>query len=117
MFLRGWCYPRQLLVRELEPFEWKPVEKLKRKYEDPLKVLAGIGMPVRQRIVLEFAREEEVNGMADNQFEKEKVKYRRIVLGSCKLLDNKLEKPGAFEFVPGVSLVLNQIFIERCTVF
>lgn len=41
VFARGWCYSRQLFVREHEPFEWKPVESLRRKYEDPLKILAG----------------------------------------------------------------------------
>ena len=104
MFLRGWCYPRQLYVREHEPFEWRPTDSLKKKYEDPLKILSGSGMPVRQRIVLEFVRDEEVNGFGDNQYEREKNKYRRIVVGSCKLLDNKLEKAGTYEFVQGVSL-------------
>jgi hypothetical protein len=60
-------------------------------------------MPVRQRIVLEFVREEEVNGLGDNQYEKEKTKFRCMVVGSCKLLDNKLEKAGTYELVPGVS--------------
>ena len=41
IFVRGWCYSRQLFVREYEPFEWKPVERLKRKYEDPLKMLSS----------------------------------------------------------------------------
>lgn len=90
-------------MREHEPFEWKPLEVFKRKYEDQLKIISGIGMPVRQRIVLEFVREEEVNGLGDNQYEKEKNKFRRLVVGSCKLLDNKLEKPGTYELVPGVS--------------
>jgi hypothetical protein len=103
VFLRGWCYPRQLFVREHEPFEWKPLDMFKRKYEDQLKIISGIGMPVRQRIVLEFVREEEVNGLGDNQYEKEKNKFRRLVVGSCKLLDNKLEKAGTYELVPGVS--------------
>lgn len=42
--------------------------------------------------------------MGENQFEKEKTKFRRLVLGSCKLLDNKLEKNGTYEFIPGVRL-------------
>jgi hypothetical protein len=54
--------------------------------------------------VLEFAREEEVTG--ESQYEKEKTKFRRLVLGSCKLLDAKLEKNGTFEFTPGVSFSL-----------
>ena len=35
----------------------------------------------------------------DNQFEKEKTKYRRLLMGSCRLLDAKLEKNGTYEFV------------------
>ena len=104
VFLRGWCYQRQLFVREHEPFEWKPLERLRRKYEDPLKILGGGAFPARQRITLEFSREEDVQGYGDNmQYEKEKTKFRRLVIGSCKLLDNKLEKAGTYEFVPGVS--------------
>jgi hypothetical protein len=103
-------------VREHEPFEWRPVESLKKKYEDPLKILSGLGMPVRQRIVLEFVREEEVNGFGDNQYEREKTKFRRIVVGSCKLLDNKLEKAGTYEIVPGVSYYLFNYILERCSV-
>ena len=113
VFLRGWCYPRQLFVREHEPFEWRPVDSLKKKYEDPLKILSGMGMPVRQRIVLEFVREEDVNGFGDNQYEREKTKFRRIVVGSCKLLDNKLEKAGTYELVPGVSCSFSYYSIER----
>ena len=95
-------------MREHEPFEWKPVDKLKRKYEDSLKIMLGGVLPARQRVVLEFAREEEVVGYGDNQqYEKEKTKIRRLVIGSCKLLDNKLEKAGTYEFIPGVSLILN----------
>jgi len=40
VFLRGWCYSRQVFAREYEPFEWKPTEKLKKRYEDPLKMLS-----------------------------------------------------------------------------
>ena len=60
--------------------------------------------------MLEFVREEEVNGLGDNQYEKEKTKFRRLVVGSCKLLDNKLEKPGTYELVPGVSLIVLILF-------
>jgi hypothetical protein len=44
---------------------------------------------VSKGIVLEFAREEEASAFLDNQFEKEKTKFRRLLMGSCKLLDNK----------------------------
>ena len=115
VFLRGWCYQRQLFVREMEPFEWKPVDRLKRKYEDPLKMLQTIAPAARQKLVMEFAREEDATVMGDNLFEKEKTKFRRLVLGSCKLLDNKLEKNGTYEFIPGVRLLLELTYIFRKT--
>ena len=59
VFLRGQCYGRQLFAREYEPFEWRPAEKLRRKYEDPLKMLAAVPAG-KQRIVLEFAREDDL---------------------------------------------------------
>lgn len=105
IYARGWCYTRQLFVREHEPFEWKPLEKLRRKYEDPLKMLAGGAVPTvgKQRIVLEFAREEDIS-FNENPYEKEKIKFRRVTIGSCKMLDNKLEKNGTYEITPGVSV-------------
>ena len=39
IYLRGWAYSRQMFARELEPFEWKATEALKRRYEEPLKML------------------------------------------------------------------------------
>jgi hypothetical protein len=39
IYLRGQAYNRQFFARELEPFEWKPVESLKKKYEEPLEML------------------------------------------------------------------------------
>lgn len=109
IYARGWCYSRQLFVREYEPFEWKDKEKLRKKYEDPLKMLSSQGAVAqnKQRILLEFAREEDQTVFNENQFEKEKTKYRRILLGSCKLLDNKLEKNGTYEITPGVSITNN----------
>jgi hypothetical protein len=103
IYARGWCYSRQLFAREHEPFEWKPFEKLKRKYEDPLKLIcaqSAVPQAPKQRIVLEFAREEDIN-FNDTPYEKEKNKFRRIVVGSCRLLDNKLEKNGTYEIAPG----------------
>jgi hypothetical protein len=50
--------------------------------------------------VLEFARDEDIS-FNDTPYEKEKIKFRRLVIGSCKLLDNKLEKNGQYEIAPG----------------
>lgn len=93
-------------MREHEPFEWKPTDQLRRRYEEPLKMLTG-GMTQpgqKQRIVLEYLRDEEVESMgADvSPFEKEKNKIRKILIGSCKLMDPKMEKNGAYEFTPAV---------------
>lgn len=60
----------------------------------------------KQRIVLEFAREEEAS-LTESPYEKEKSKVRRLIIGSCKMMDNKLEKNGTFEFTPGVRLFIH----------
>ena len=41
VYLRGWAYSRQFFARELSPFEWKPVASLRKRYEEPLKLLKG----------------------------------------------------------------------------
>ena len=57
----------------------------------------------RQRIFLEFSRDEDVVKI-DDEFEKKKNRERIIYLGNCRLLDNKLEKAGNFEITgPAVS--------------
>jgi hypothetical protein len=45
IYLRGQAYDRQFFAREHAPFEWKPVDILKRKYEEPLKMLKGASPP------------------------------------------------------------------------
>lgn len=39
VYLRGYCYHRQLFAREDNPFEWKPIETFKQRYEEPLAIL------------------------------------------------------------------------------
>lgn len=39
VYLRGWAYSRQFFAREYVPFEWKPINTLRRRYEEPLKML------------------------------------------------------------------------------
>ncbi len=60
VYLRGQSFDRQLAVRVFEPFEWRPLEELKKNYEKPLEL---INVPVtinqKQRIVLDFMRDEE----------------------------------------------------------
>lgn len=57
------------------------------------------GQDQRQRIFLEFSRDEDVEGVAD-EFEKAKNRTRSILIGNCRLLDNKLEKAGSYEVNP-----------------
>jgi hypothetical protein len=39
IYIKGQAYQRQFFAREHNPFEWKTTEQLKRKYEEPLKML------------------------------------------------------------------------------
>lgn len=97
IFMRGWCYSRQVFVREFEPFEWKPISALRQKFEEPLEQIAiqtakrkaldaagaqaadtgkgGKAASVqidpnsipRKRIVLTYKRDEEVEEISDNE--------------------------------------------------
>ena len=40
-------------------------------------------------------------------FEREKNKIRKILIGSCKLMDSKMEKNAAYEITPAVSFNIN----------
>jgi hypothetical protein len=63
---------------------------------------------------LEYARDEDVEAIIDNAFEKEKNKVRKILLGSCKMNDPKMEKNGTYEITPPVCLLIQLIYvIER----
>jgi hypothetical protein len=47
-------------VRVYEPFEWRPLEEVKRNYEKPLEIITPMVLAgQKQRIVLEFMRDEE----------------------------------------------------------
>ena len=61
VYLCGQANKRQISVRVYEPFDWRPVNELKRKYEKPLEVLNQVSLAPgqKQRIVLEFMRDEE----------------------------------------------------------
>jgi len=106
VFVRGYCYSRQLFGREYEPFEWKTNDELRRRYEEPLKVLQPSSGPQgRQKILLEFLRDDEVSEAIGNPFEREKNRVRKLLLGSCKLNDSKMEKNGSYEVTPGVRFI------------
>jgi len=66
VYLRGQCYNRQLFAREYEPFEWKALPLLRRRYEEPFKLLNRDPLgQTKQRIVLEYLRDEEVGLAVD----------------------------------------------------
>ena len=52
--------------------------------------------------MLEYLRDDEANHIpADRPFEKEKNRFRKILVGSCRMNDIKMEKNGTYEIVPG----------------
>ena len=60
IYVRGQSFDRQLAVRVFEPFEWRPIEELKRNYEKPLELInVPITLNQKQRIILDFMRDEE----------------------------------------------------------
>lgn len=60
IYVRGQSFDRQLAVRVFEPFEWRPIEELKRNYEKPLELInVSITLNQKQRIILDFMRDEE----------------------------------------------------------
>ena len=90
-------------MREFSPFEWRPEAELRKRYEEPLKMLLPPeAVSNRRRIDLEFSRDEEVVEIT-NEFEKAKNRKRVILVGNCRLLDPKMEKPGQYEITPPVS--------------
>lgn len=106
MFLRGWAYGRQFFAREYDPFVWRPDNYLRRNKEDPLRLLQlaaggpGANAAQRQRIYLEFSRDEDVAFLPEDDTEKNKNRTRTIMIGNCRLLDTKLEKVGTYEINP-----------------
>lgn len=48
-------------MRVYEPFDWRPVEELKRNYEKPLEIInpASLAPGQKQRVLLEFMRDED----------------------------------------------------------
>ena len=60
VYLRGQAFDRQLAVRVFEPFEWRPLEELRRNYEKPLELInAPLSTNQKPRFVLEFMRDEQ----------------------------------------------------------
>ena len=81
----------------------------------------GEGSGKRKPIILEYLRDEDAAQYAEsNPFLAEHDRVRKVVVGNSKLLDNKLEKNGAFEFIPKVSerdlldQEFNAFFVSYC---
>mmetsp|Transcript_69398 Transcript_69398/g.96254 ORF Transcript_69398/g.96254 Transcript_69398/m.96254 type:complete len:233 (+) Transcript_69398:2197-2895(+) len=101
IYLRGQSYTRGMFVREYFPFEWRENNELRRRYEEPLKMLKHSNqIPQKQRILLEFMRDEDVVNITDNEFLSEQNRVRKLIFGNCRLLDVKLEKNGSSELTP-----------------
>ena len=62
----------------------------------------------KQRITLEYLRDEDIDGLGQDAstYEREKNKIRKILIGNCRMMDNKMEKNAAYEITPAVSLIL-----------
>jgi len=83
------------------PFEWRPLDELRMNFEKPLEILnATVAVP-KQRIILEYLRDE-IAIKYDYKFKADQNRIRQLAIGSCRLSDIKLEKNGAYEFIPKV---------------
>jgi len=62
----------------------------------------------KQRITLEYLRDEDIDGLGQDAstYEREKNKIRKILIGNCRMMDNKMEKNAAYEITPAVSIIL-----------
>lgn len=117
IYLRGQCYSRQMGIREYTPFEWRPLDELRQRYEEPLALLAHPGAKkegYRPRIVLEYLRDEDAAKVKDYPHLAEQNRIRKVIIGNCRLLDIKMEKNGNFECSAGVSITpISNFFIAR----
>ena len=76
---------------------------MKKKYESPLDMLS-MSQPKKQSILMEYLRDEDAVKYTDWTFMAEQDRVRKVLIGNCRLMDNKLEKNANFEFIAKVSL-------------
>ena len=69
----------------------------------------GSSSDTRQKIFLEFSRDEAVEDLID-EFEKSKNRTRSIVLANSRLIDTKMEKAGNYEINPPAGVSISQTF-------
>ncbi len=96
-YITASAYPRQAYVTSYRPITMPHDEQLRRKPEyafDALRVKDEnqVFGPSNKTIILEYPRSDE------------KTTQKKLVFGSCKLLDNKMEKPTNFEIILPVTL-------------
>ncbi|CAK81749.1 unnamed protein product (macronuclear) [Paramecium tetraurelia] len=93
VFIWGYCYNRQAYVNIYQPYNLIPqINEINKKIEFPfdqlkLKDEEKVYTYLNNKIMLEFEKLKE----EDNS--------RKIVIGSCKLLDPKMEKPVNYEVI------------------
>lgn len=117
VYLRGQAYQRQVFVREFAPHVWRPLEELRHKYDKQLQHINPEGVR-KQIILLEYLRDVDAKKYEEsNPFLFEQDRCRQIIIGNCRLLDVKLEKNGAFEFIQKVSVsILTAAHSQNCLV-
>ena len=59
--------------------------------------------PKKQSILMDYLRDEEAVKFTEWAFMAEQDRVRKVLIGNCRLLDNKLEKDMNYEFVAKVS--------------
>ena len=73
-------------------------------FEKPLEILNQPVVASKQRIILEYLRDE-VAIKYDYKFKADQNRIRQLIIGSFRLMDIKLEKNGAYEFIAKVSFI------------
>jgi len=102
IYIRGYSYSRQSFIREDNPFIWRDLEWFKEKQYEEILALREDGEPkensneeekqplLPKEIILKFIRSDHPDDLTEE--EREKMLTRKITIGSCKLIDPKLEK-------------------------
>ena len=113
-YFSGSCFPRQAYATLYRPpaMPQDTDVRLKAEYAfDSLRVKDedSVLSPNNRTVALEFTRV--VEGVKD-----EKCFQRKLVVGSCRLLDSKLEKPTSFEIImPVADLLLRKTTVSNAT--
>ena len=66
--------------------------------------MLSMSQPKKQSILMEYLRDEDAVKYTDWTFMAEQDRVRKVLIGNCRLMDNKLEKNANFEFIAKVSL-------------